>query len=332
MFDALLVRLGRATAATLDVPAVLADVCRTLHPALGVRGVVVAVGCPADPALGPVAGSDDAAARLGRVQRDARSGPLAAVSRSGRPLLTGDLLRVGPPELAAAAAETGITEAMTVPLVADGRSVGALQLLGDPAHPAGPGHAEPLGVVLDVLAARLVDVEQLRRRRAEPADEPVDTEATAVIPITREQDGRADVPDHDPVTDRFPELGHLAAAVGQAEATSVLPAAVHDRQAHADAPPAPRPAAGMPPAPRHPEGVAPTPRPPGPEEIRVPVPRYHEPGALTFGAAADQPVDDDAEAEPSPVASGAGAPASGSGRGAADGTPDPRRGRRRREP
>ncbi|WP_214402260.1 hypothetical protein, partial [Pseudonocardia lacus] len=71
MFDALLLRLGRATAATLDVPAALADVCRTLQPVLGVRGVVVAAGGPADPVLGPVAGSDDTAAWIGRVQRDA---------------------------------------------------------------------------------------------------------------------------------------------------------------------------------------------------------------------------------------------------------------------
>jgi GAF domain-containing protein len=167
--DALVLRLARATAAGLDVPAVLADVCGTAQAVLGVRGVVVAA-ARGEAGLGSLAGSDAAATRIGRLQRDARGGPLVGVVRSGRAVLTTDLARTGPPELAAAATGAGLTGLMTVPLLVGGVPVGALQLLGDAANPVGPARAEPLAGVLDVLAARLADVEELRRRSAPGAE------------------------------------------------------------------------------------------------------------------------------------------------------------------
>jgi hypothetical protein len=163
MLDALVLRLARTTAAGMDVPAVLADVCSTAQAVLGVRGVVVAVARRGEVGLGPLAGSDDVAAWIGRLQCGPRGEPLTGVARFGRAVLTTDLARVGSPELAAAAAATGLTGLMTVPLVAGGVSVGALQLLGNAANPVGPARVEPLAGVLEVLAARLADVDELRR-------------------------------------------------------------------------------------------------------------------------------------------------------------------------
>jgi hypothetical protein len=163
MLDALVLRLARTTAAGMDVPAVLADVCSTAQAVLGVRGVVVAVVRRGEVGLGPLVGSDGAAARIGRLQCGPRGEPLTGVARSGRAVLTTDLARVGSAELAAAATVTGLTGLMTVPLVAGGVPVGALQLLGDAANPVGPARVEPLAGVLEVLAARLADVDELRR-------------------------------------------------------------------------------------------------------------------------------------------------------------------------
>jgi hypothetical protein len=188
MLDALVMRLARTTAAGLDVPAVLADVCSTAQAVLGVRGVVVAVARRGEVGLGPLAGSDDVAAWIGRLQCGPRGEPLTGVARFGRAVLTTDLARVGSPELAAAAAATGLTGLMTVPLVAGGVSVGALQLLGNAANPVGPARVEPLAGVLEVLAARLADVDELRRLSAPcvgldpggPRDQ-VDTAAFAAV-------------------------------------------------------------------------------------------------------------------------------------------------------
>ena len=88
----------------------------------------------------------------------AGAGPLPAVTRSGRPLHTPDLTRVGPPELAAAAAESGLTSSFVVPLVAGGEPYGGLQLLGSARAPVEPAQAEAVRPLLAVLVARLVDV------------------------------------------------------------------------------------------------------------------------------------------------------------------------------
>ncbi len=186
--EVLVVRLARATAAGLDVPAVLADVCGIAQAASGVRGVVAAVARRGEVGLGPLAGSDDAAARIGCLQRDGLGGPLAAAVRSGRAMLITDPARTGSPELAAAAAEAGVTGLMTVPLVADGVPVGAVQLLGDAVRPVGPAQIVPLTGLLDVLAARLADADALRRLRAASGADPDsaqqrDEADTAVLPI-----------------------------------------------------------------------------------------------------------------------------------------------------
>src|SRR3954468_1449062 len=114
---ALVLRLARTTAAAVDVPTMLTDVCRTTRSVLGVRAVLASAG---PTALG---GSDETAERLGRLQSEARGGQRAAVIRSAPPLHTADLTRIGPPELAAAAAEAGLSTSSTVPLVAGGEAV-----------------------------------------------------------------------------------------------------------------------------------------------------------------------------------------------------------------
>jgi GAF domain-containing protein len=202
--EVLVMRLARATAAGLDVPAVLADVCGIAQTASGVRGVVAAVARRGEAGLGPLAGSDDAAVRIGWLQRDGLDGPLAEAIRSGRAVLTTDPAATGSPGLAAAAAEAGVSGLMTVPLVADGVPVGAVQLLGDAVRPVGPAQVVPLTGLLDVLAARLADADALRELRAEssaesdPAqqqDEADTAEFPAVAPPPVREQGRAvDVP------------------------------------------------------------------------------------------------------------------------------------------
>ena len=49
----------------------------------------------------------------------------------GRPMLTADLTRIGPPALAAAAAECGLVSSLALPIEYDGERLGALQLLGE---------------------------------------------------------------------------------------------------------------------------------------------------------------------------------------------------------
>jgi hypothetical protein len=109
------------------------------------------------------------------------------VIRTSRPLLTPDLTRLGPPELAAAAAQSGWTSSMVVPLQAGRARFGGLQLLGSASQPVHSRDGEALQVVVDVLVARLVDVRALRMlaaprvaqaTRVDPADV-----ATTVLPV-----------------------------------------------------------------------------------------------------------------------------------------------------
>lgn len=192
--DALTLRLARATVAGMDVLAVLTDVCHTLSGALAVRGALAVAlrrGASGRDELGPVAGSDEQFARLGRVQRDTAGGPLSATLRFGRPLLTTDLLRAGPPELAASVAELGVTGSLTIPLAAAGELVGAVQLLGDHTAPVGLGQLEPLAPMLDVLAARLHDARLLDGHgfdAARPAGQPPDVRAPETRPVVRTPD------------------------------------------------------------------------------------------------------------------------------------------------
>lgn len=164
--------IARRPAAQLDVPATLSAVCTVLPRVLGLAGAVAVV---AGPGTGVVA-SDADAHRVGELQRVAEAGPLVAAVRSGRELVTPDLTRVAPPELAAAAAQVGLTSAVTVPLRAQGRILGAVQLLGGPA-PAGPAHVAAVRPVLDVLAARTLDGHAQRQLEGRIAA------LTAAIPV-----------------------------------------------------------------------------------------------------------------------------------------------------
>jgi len=152
----LILQLGRSAAATMDLAAVVGSVCTTVPRLVGVAGAVVLL---ADPAA--LTASDARAIWLGELQQDARMGPLPAALRSGRPMLTADLTRIGPPALAAAAAECGLISSLALPIEYDGERLGAMQLLGDPHRPVDAADGETLRPLLDVLAARLFDVRAL---------------------------------------------------------------------------------------------------------------------------------------------------------------------------
>lgn len=182
---ALALQVGRMTASDLDLPAVLGRMCTALPAATGAAAAVIMVAEPSEEESTLVA-SDAKARWIGEAQRQSWKGPLAGVIRTGRPLLTHDLTRLGPPELAAAAAESGLICSLAVPIVAGGQRFGGLQLLGDSRRPPEPAHGEAVQPLLDALAARLVDVRALRRLAVTPAPSrsPVDAAdvATAVIP------------------------------------------------------------------------------------------------------------------------------------------------------
>jgi transcriptional regulator with GAF, ATPase, and Fis domain len=156
----LALHVGRLTASRLDLPALLGRLCTALPGALGVAGAVIMVTEPSEDEPVVVA-SDAKAGWIGEAQR--RGGPLAGVIRSGRPMLTPDLTRLGPPELAAAAAESGLTSSMAIPLTEGDERFGGLQLLGAARRPVEVAHADAVRPLIDVLIARLVDVRALRR-------------------------------------------------------------------------------------------------------------------------------------------------------------------------
>jgi hypothetical protein len=173
MPDAIL-DLALKTAATpavgLDLDAHLTEVCTTLVETLRVSAAVVVVLDPRG-----AHGSNGDAVLIGAAQLGAPVGPVASALRSGRPMLTPDLLRVGPPALAAAAADCGLASSGVVPLSALDRPVGALQLLGGPGRAVDDGHLDRLAPLAPVLAAQLANVAALVRatppapRRSVPA-------------------------------------------------------------------------------------------------------------------------------------------------------------------
>jgi hypothetical protein len=162
----LALQVGRTPAADLDLGAMLSGVCAGLPAALGVSGAVIVLAEPPDPVSGAVFGSDEASARLGLLQHRAGSGPALGAVRSGRAMITPDLTRIGPPELAAAAADTGLVVSVAVPLALDGHPVGGLQLLGQPGVRMDSHLADELSPLVEALAARLADVRELSRCRA----------------------------------------------------------------------------------------------------------------------------------------------------------------------
>ena len=108
MSDAILdlaLRTASTPAVGLDLDKHLTETCSTLVRTLRVTAAVVVVLEPAG-----AHGSDGAAVLIGQSQLGASVGPVANALRSGRPMLTPDLLRVGPPALAAAASDCGLVD------------------------------------------------------------------------------------------------------------------------------------------------------------------------------------------------------------------------------
>jgi hypothetical protein len=187
----LTLHLARLSASELDLPAELGQLCQALPSALGVAATVIMVTEPSDEDPILVA-SDAQAGWIGEVQRRSGAGPLPSVIRTGRALFTPDLTRLGPPELAAVAADSGRVSSMAVPLRAGPAGFGGLQLLGSARRPVQPRDAEAAQVVVDVLVARLVDVRALRNlpvprkvpaMRVDPAD--VATTKLPAVPAQR---------------------------------------------------------------------------------------------------------------------------------------------------
>src|SRR5689334_21606120 len=142
----------------MDVKAALDSVCSSAPKIVGVAGAVILLDVAGAPAL---TASDGRAVWLGELQQNAEMGPLAAAMRTGRPMLTADLTRIGPPALAAAAAECGLISSLAMAIDYEGERLGAVQLLGEPRRPVVHADGEALGPLLDVLAARLVDIRAL---------------------------------------------------------------------------------------------------------------------------------------------------------------------------
>jgi hypothetical protein len=191
----LVLQLGRARAAMMDVPAVLLSVCSALPSALGVAGALLLL---VEPPVGvrPLSASDARAQWFGEAQQRAGVGPLQGAVRTWRPTLTGDLTRIGHPSVAAAANESGLSSSLVLPFDVDGDRLGVLQLLGDASRPVAAGHAEILRPLLDALAARLADVRALHlaRGRTEAAATPT----AAAVPVPRSADGVARPRERDP--------------------------------------------------------------------------------------------------------------------------------------
>ena len=262
----LVIQLGRARAATMDVAAVLGSVCSAVTGALGLGGALLVLLEPPE-GVRALTASDTRAGWFGDVQQRAGMGPLPGAVRVWRPMVTADLARIGPPTVAAAAAECGLVSSLVLPLESDGERVGVLQLLGEVQRPVDPGHAEALQPLLEVLAARLADVTAWHRATSSAAaDRPAPAERPAAdghpAPAERPASGGRPAADERPASP-VPRRGrsrrgaHAAPEPGadpSEETTHALPA-VSPRPHPAPAPASttsradpPRPAAPRPPA------------------------------------------------------------------------------------
>ncbi|MFR9804532.1 GAF domain-containing protein [Pseudonocardia sp. RS010] len=180
----LTLQVGRTAVAGADLGSLLSAVCTALPATLGVSGAAIVLVDVPDSRLAGIAGvsaSDPAAGRLGEMEVRAGTGPVQGAVRSGRPMVTPDLTRIGPPELAAAAADTGLTCSVVVPLVVDGEPVGGLQLFGHPGRPVGDGHVDAVAGLAEALSARITDVCALRRLTATVAR--LTAEHEAALPV-----------------------------------------------------------------------------------------------------------------------------------------------------
>ena len=149
----LALRVGAMAASHLRLQDALTEVCRAIPDAVNAAGAVVVLAGSVD-----VLASDAQAAWLGEIQRRAGAGPLGHALRSGRPMVTPDLTRVGPPDLAAAAAERGFFTSVVMPLIMGDRGLGGLQLLGDVRRRVGIEHIAIVRPLAAALSARLLDV------------------------------------------------------------------------------------------------------------------------------------------------------------------------------
>jgi GAF domain-containing protein len=151
----LAMQIGGMSALGMDVREVLASLCRVLPRTVGAAGAVFVLVAVPDV---DIVASDSRAGWLGELQQRSRAGPVYHALRSGKPMITPDLTRVGPPEVAAAAAETGLVHSVVVPLMAGDERLGGLQLLGDDDHPVGAGQVDAVGPLVEAVSARLSDV------------------------------------------------------------------------------------------------------------------------------------------------------------------------------
>jgi transcriptional regulator with GAF, ATPase, and Fis domain len=176
--------VGRTSVAGLDLTALLARISTALPATMGIASAVVLVAERSEEDATVVA-SDARSHRIGEAQRRSRSGPLLQVLRTGRPMVTPDLTRQGPPELAAAAAAGGLTTSLVVPIAAADERFGALQLLGDAHRPVDAAAADPVQPLVQALAARLVDMKALRALSASrvPTQVRVDPGDVATVPV-----------------------------------------------------------------------------------------------------------------------------------------------------
>lgn len=159
MTDAILdlaLRTAGTPAVGFDLRQHLTETCTVLVRALRVTAAVIVVLDPAG-----AHGSDSAATLIGDAQLGAGVGPVASALRFGRPMLTPDLTRVGPPALAATAADCQLLGSGVVPLIALDRPVGVLQLLGTRGWRIEGGHLDHLAPLVPVLAAKLLDIAAL---------------------------------------------------------------------------------------------------------------------------------------------------------------------------
>ncbi len=235
----LLMQLSRTRASAIDVAALLGFVCSAVSRVMGIGGAVLILTEPLDGCR--ISASDGRAAWIGETQLRAEMGPLRGALRTGRPMLTADITRIGPPAMAAAAAECGLVSSLVVPFGMDGERIGALQLLGEAHRPVEPADADLLLPLLEVLATRLADVRDLRQprasRSASEARESLDGSRTLVPYQRNEAAGRtakrpADTSESVNSESTAPRLPALAPA-----ATSTTPRSFAPR-------PTPRPGVG----------------------------------------------------------------------------------------
>ncbi|MCF7549738.1 GAF and ANTAR domain-containing protein [Pseudonocardia sp. WMMC193] len=266
----LTLEIGRTAVAAADLGPLLQRICATLPGTLGVPAAAIVLVEPPDTRLAGVTASGPDPARLGEMELRAGTGPVQGAVRSGRPMVTPDLTRIGPPELAAAAADTGLTCSVVVPLRVDGEPAGGLQLFGHPGRPVGDGHVDALAGLADVLSARLSDVCAVRRLTGTVAR--LTAEHEAALPVAHAAGMLAERYRTDPE-----EAGRFLDSLARKTGTGLADAAraVLSRTDGLDAPttaiarvPAPRAGHEQPPGPGPRRPVEPRPVEPRPVEPR----------------------------------------------------------------